>query len=154
MSPAAARRYGRRLWPAGRLRPARRVRPQDPWGPPPGGSGSGWGSGDIIGYGGQGPEPPRRRGSRALVYVVVAALAAGVGAGAVVALNHNSQSPGSTVSSAADPVAERQRAGGANTTNINVQSVANKVQPGMVDINSTLKYQDGAAAGDRHGPVL
>jgi S1-C subfamily serine protease len=121
---------------------------QDPWGPPPGGgSGGGWGSGDIIGYGGQGPEPPRRRrGSRALVYVVVAALAAGVGAGAVVALNHNSQS-GSTVSAQQIPSPNSNAAGGANTTNINETSVANKVRPGMVDINSTLKYEDGAAAG-------
>jgi S1-C subfamily serine protease len=121
---------------------------QDPWGPPPGGgSGSGWGSGDIIGYGGQGPEPPRRRrGSRALVYVVVAALAAGVGAGAVVALNHNSQS-GSNVSAQQIPTPNSNAAGGANTTNLNEDSVANKVKPGMVDINSTLKYEDGAAAG-------
>ena len=121
--------------------------PQDPWGPPPGGSGSGWGSGDIIGYGGQGPEPPRRRGSRALIYVVVAALAAAAAAGAVVALNHNSQSPGSTVSAQQIPSSNPNAAGGANTTNINEDSVASKVEPGMVDINSTLKYQDGAAAG-------
>jgi S1-C subfamily serine protease len=93
------------------------------------------------------PEPPRRRGSRALIYVVVAALAAGVGAGAVVALNHNSQSPGSSVSSQQIPSPNRNAAGGANTTNINEDSVASKVKPGMVDINSTLKYQDGAAAG-------
>jgi S1-C subfamily serine protease len=119
---------------------------QDPWGPGPGGSGSGWGSGDVIGYGGQGPERPRRRGSRALVYVVVAALAAGVGAGTVVALNHNSQS-GSTVSSQQIPSPNGNGDGNANTTNINVQSVTNKVQPGIVDINSVLKYEDGAAAG-------
>jgi S1-C subfamily serine protease len=120
---------------------------QDPWGTPPGGAGGGWGSGDVIGYGSQ-PEPPRRgRGGRALVYVVVAALAAGVGAGAVVALNHNSQSPRSSVSSQQIPSPNRNAAGNANTTNLNEQSVANKVKPGMVDINSTLKYQDGAAAG-------
>ena len=28
-----------------------------------------------------------------------------------------------------------------------MQSVANKVEPSIVDINSTLKYQDGSAAG-------
>ncbi|MDX6336272.1 MAG: hypothetical protein QOG05_3612 [Streptosporangiaceae bacterium] len=120
---------------------------QGPWGPPPGGSGSGWGSGEIIGYGSE-PEPPhRRRGGRALVYVVVAALAAGAGAGAVVALNHNSQSPGSTISSQQIPSPNRNAAGNANTTNLNEQSVANKVEPGVVNVNSTLKYQDGAAAG-------
>ena len=79
--------------------------------------------------------------------MVVAALAAGVGAGAVVALNHNSQSPGNSVSSQQIPSPNRNAAGNANTTNLNEQSVANKVKPGMVDINSTLKYQDGAAAG-------
>jgi S1-C subfamily serine protease len=79
--------------------------------------------------------------------VVVAALAAGAGAGAVVALNHNSQSPGSTVSSQQIPSPNHNAAGGANTTNLNEDSVASKVKPGMVDINSTLKYQDGAAAG-------
>ena len=118
-----------------------------PWGPPPGGSSGGWGSDDVIGYGSQQEPPHRRRGSRALVYVVVAALAAGVGAGAVVALNHNSQSPGKTVSSQQIPSANPNGAGNANTTNIDVQSVADKVQPGVVDINSTLKYEDGAAAG-------
>ncbi len=119
---------------------------QGPWGPPPGGTGGGWGSGDVIGYG-QEPEPPRRhRGVRALVYVVVAALAAGVGAGAVVALNHNSQSAGN-VSSQQIPSPNRNAAGGANTTNINEGSVASKVEPGVVDVNSTLKYEDGAAAG-------
>ena len=77
--------------------------------------------------------------------MVVAALAAGAGAGAVVALNHNSQSPNS-VSSQQIPSPNRNT-GNANTANINVQSVTNKVQPGVVNINSTLKYQDGAAAG-------
>ena len=74
-------------------------------------------------------------------------MAAGVGAGAVVALNHNSQSPGSTVSSQQIPSPNGNGAGNANATNLNVPSVSNKVQPGVVDINSTLKYQDGAAAG-------
>jgi S1-C subfamily serine protease len=79
--------------------------------------------------------------------VVVAALAAGAGAGAVVALNHNNQSPRSTVSSQQIPSPNGNAAGNANTTNLDVTSVANKVKPGVVDINSTLKYQDGAAAG-------
>ena len=77
---------------------------------------------------------------------MVAALALGVGAGTVVALNHNSQS-GSTVSSQQIPSPNNNGDGNANTTNINVQSVTNKVQPGIVDINSVLKYEDGAAAG-------
>ncbi len=116
---------------------------QGPWSQPPGGAGN-WGlPTDIIGYG---PEPPRRRGPRALVYVAVAAVAAAVGAGTVVALNQNSQNPGS-VSSQQIPSPNRNAAGHANTTTINEQSVANKVEPGVVDINSQLKYQNGAAAG-------
>ncbi len=113
-----------------------------PWSQP-GGAGN-WGlPGDIIGYG---PEPPRRRGPRALVYVVVAVVAALVGAGTVVALNQNSQDPNS-VSSQQIPSPHRNAAGNANTTTINEQSVANKVEPGVVDINSQLKYESGAAAG-------
>jgi S1-C subfamily serine protease len=116
---------------------------QGPWSQPPGGSGN-WGlPTDIIGYG---SEPPRRRGPRALVYVAVAAVAAAVGAGTVVALNQNSQNPKS-ISSQQIPSPNRNGAGNANTTTINEQSVANKVDPGVVDINSQLKYENGAAAG-------
>ena len=116
---------------------------QGPWSQPPGGAGN-WGlPGDVIGYG---PEPPRRRGPRALVYVTVAVLAAAVGAGTVVALNHNSQNPDS-VSSQQIPSPNRNAAGNANNAAINEQSVANKVEPGVVDINSQLKYENGAAAG-------
>jgi S1-C subfamily serine protease len=117
------------------------------WGSGSGGAGGagGWAGDDILGYGSQEP-PRRRRGGRALVYIVVAALAAGVGAGTVVALNHGSQSPG-TVSSQQIPSPHGNAAGGANTTTLNVQDVANKVQPGIVDVNSELKYQNGAAAG-------
>ena len=116
---------------------------EGPWSQPPGGGGN-WGlPTDIIGYG---PEPPRRRGPRVLVYVAVAALAAAVGAGTVVALNQNSQNPGS-VSSQQIPSPNRNAAGNANTTTLNEQSVANKVEPGVVDINSQLKYENGAAAG-------
>ena len=116
---------------------------QGPWSQPPGGAGN-WGlPTDVIGYG---PEPPRRRGPRALVYVAVAAVAAAVGAGTVVALNQNSQSP-SSVSSQQIPSPNRNAAGHANTTTVNEQSVANKVEPGVVDINSQLKYENGAAAG-------
>ena len=116
---------------------------QGPWSQPPGGTGN-WGlPTDIIGYG---PEPPRRRGPRALVYVAVAAVAAAVGAGTVVALNQNSQNPGS-VSSQQIPSPNRNAAGNANNAALNEQSVANKVEPGVVDINSQLKYENGAAAG-------
>lgn len=111
------------------------------WGPPPGG-------GDPMGQPGYGLEPPRRRGGRALVYVVVAALAAGIGAGAVLAVNHNTTSPGdSNISSQQIPTPNSSASAGDGTTAINAQAVANKVEPGVVDINSTLKYEDGTAAG-------
>jgi S1-C subfamily serine protease len=77
---------------------------------------------------------------------VVAALAAGVGAGTVVALNHGSQSPG-TVSSQQIPSPNGNAGGRANTTTLNEQAVASKVEPGVVDVNSQLKYLNGAAAG-------
>ena len=78
--------------------------------------------------------------------MVVAALAAAAGAGAVVALTHDSSTSGSNVSSQQIPT-PKGNSGGANTANVNEQAVANKVEPGIVDINSTLKYENGAAAG-------
>ena len=113
-----------------------------PWDTPPGAGG--WGPGGILGFGHE-PEPPRRK-HRAVVYVVVAALAAAAGAGAVVALTHDSSSSGGNVSSQQIP-SPKGNSGGANTANVNEQAVANKVEPGIVDINSTLKYENGAAAG-------
>ncbi len=76
----------------------------------------------------------------------MAVLAAAVGAGTVVALNQNSQNP-SSVSSQQIPSPNRNAAGNANNAALNEQSVANKVEPGVVDINSQLKYENGAAAG-------
>jgi S1-C subfamily serine protease len=114
---------------------------QGPWSPPPGG-------GDPTGLPGYGQEPPRRRGGRALVYVVVAALAAGVGAGTVLAVHHNSAaSANSSISSQQIPSPQRNASNGNSTTTLNVQAVADKVEPGIVDITSTLKYQNGTAAG-------
>jgi len=77
---------------------------------------------------------------------VVAALAAGVGAGTVIALHHNS-SPSANSSINSQQIPSPNRNNGNNTTALNVQSVANKVEPGIVDINSTLKYANGSAAG-------
>jgi S1-C subfamily serine protease len=79
---------------------------------------------------------------------VVAALAAGIGAGTVLALNHNSPSQAnSSISSQQIPSPNNSAGSGNNTTTLNEQAVANKVEPGVVDINSTLKYQNGTAAG-------
>jgi S1-C subfamily serine protease len=114
---------------------------QGPWGPPPGGGGP-------AGQPGYGQEPPRRRGTRTLVTVVVAALAAGIGAGTVLAVNHNSSSTGnSSISSQQIPSPNGNASSGNSTATINEQAVATKVEPGMVDINSTLKFENGTAAG-------
>src|ERR1022692_2222192 len=113
---------------------------QGPWSPPPGGS-------DPTSQFGYGPEPPRRRGARTLVYVVVAALAAGIGAGTVLALNHGSPSAANSGISSQQIPSPTGGSAGNGTTTINESFVASKVEPGLVDINSTLKYQDGTAAG-------
>ena len=113
---------------------------QGPWSPPPGGS-------DPTSQFGYGPEPPRRRGARTLVYVVVAALAAGIGAGTVLALNHNPTSAANSGISSQQIPSPTGGSGGNGTTTINENFVASKVEPGLADINSTLKYQDGTAAG-------
>src|ERR1039457_5258276 len=113
---------------------------QGPWSPPPGGS-------DPTSQFGYGQEPPRRRGARTLVYVVVAALAAGIGAGTVLALNHGSTSAANTGISSQQIPSPTGGSAGSSTTTINENFVASKVEPGLVDINSTLKYQDGTAAG-------
>jgi S1-C subfamily serine protease len=109
------------------------------WGSPPGG-------GDPRGQTGYGQEPPRRPGGRALVYIVVAALAAGIGAGAVLAVNHNSPTSNSSISSPQIP-SPNSNASANGTTAINEQAVAAKVEPGIVDVNTVLGYADGTAAG-------
>lgn len=102
--------------------------PAGPFGPP-------WGP---MGYAAQ---PPRRRGRQALIYVVVAALAAGAGAGAVLALDGpTSPSANTGVSTAKLPSPSRHAARGGTT--INPHAVAAKVEPGIVDINSLLAFQN------------
>ena len=137
--------------------------------PPPGGYGAwGGGSGDRYGWGSYGSPPPPPRGSRfgrALVYVAVAALAAGVGAGAAVALNNTSGTSASPAGngSQANPFsggnnspapapsgqngAGNAGSGNTGTGSLNAQALASKVDPALVDIDSTLKYNDATAEG-------
>jgi len=133
------------------------------WGPPPGGgSGQSGGYGESGGYGqsgsGYGPPPsgyglpseygppqgppPRRGGTRPLVYVLVAVLAAALGAGAVFALQAHSAPSSSGGFSPQDipSPAGSQGNGNTNTSSINAQAVASKVEPGVVDITSSLRY--------------
>jgi S1-C subfamily serine protease len=113
------------------------------------------------GYGNQGggaapgwtmPEPPpgRRspRGGRLLVYLAVAALAAGIGAGATVAFGGHSPAPAAGVSSSEVPGPHDNASGsGASAAPLNPEAVRKKVDPGLVDIMSTLKFNSETAEG-------
>ena len=127
---------------------------QGPWNPPPGagqgprtlppgGSPGGWGPPPSGGYGQPGgPLPPRppRRGSRALLYIVVAVLAAVVGAVSVLALQSGSSGQGSLSPQDIPSPAGNPGNSSTNTSTINTQAVAAKVEPGVVDITSSLRY--------------
>ena len=109
------------------------------WGPPPAG-GYGQPSG---GYGPPGGPQPERRRSHPLLYVLVAVVAAALGAGAVFALQAKSPSPSSSSSFSPQDIPSPARSPGSgktNTSGIDEQSVATKVEPGMVDITATLRY--------------
>jgi len=115
------------------------------------------------GYGNQGggaapgwtmPEPPPGRrsplGGRLLVYLAVAALAAGVGAGATVAFGGHSPAPAAWagVSSSDVPGPHDNASGsGASAAPLNVEAVRKKVDPGLVDIMSNLKFNGETAEG-------
>lgn len=141
--------------------------------PPQGGYGAwGGGPGDQYPWGGYGAPPPPPPGShfgRILAYVAVAALAAGVGAGAAIALNHTASPSGSLSGGASSPSgngAQRSPFGSGNdfgqapngqngtgnggnsgTGPLNAQALAAKVNPGIVDITSQLKYNNATAEG-------
>jgi S1-C subfamily serine protease len=74
--------------------------------------------------------------------VLVAVVAAALGAGAVFALQARSPSPGSSSFSPRDipSPAGSPGSGNTNTSGIDEQAVATKVEPGMVDITATLRY--------------
>jgi len=109
------------------------------------------------GYGGYGAPPPPdyiqqgpgRRPGRArtlLTYAVVAALAAGVGAGTVLLANNNSKS-GDQV--AGQPFRQRGtssgQGAGTGLSSSTEQAIVNKIEPGLVDITSSLRYSGGTA---------
>ena len=148
---------------------------QQGYGQPPQGGYGAWSGGPggqypSGGYGAPPPPPPGSRFGRVLVYVAVAALAAGVGAGAAIALNHTARSSGSLPSGALSPGGNGiQRSpfgdgndfgqapsgqngtgnGGGNrgTGPLNAQALAAKVNPGIVDITSQLRYNNATAQG-------
>jgi S1-C subfamily serine protease len=117
------------------------------WGPPPPGGGYGQpgGAGPPGGYGQPGGPPRRRRGNHPLVYVLVALVAAALGAGTVFALQSESQPADSNSGSSLPPQqipspGSSQNNGNTNTSGIDVQAVKAKVEPGVVDITSSLRY--------------
>jgi hypothetical protein len=97
------------------------------------------------------PEPPPAafpRGGRLLVYAAVAALAAGIGAGATVAFGGHSTAPAAGVSSSDVPGPHDNASGsGASAAPLNAEAVRKKVDPGLVDIMSNLKYNGETAEG-------
>ena len=132
----------------------------------------GYGQYPWSGYGAP-PPPPRSGFGRTLAYVAVAVLAAAAGAGVAVALNQpsSSSSPSALAPSQANPFGGNGNAGanpiptfgngngatgGANsgsgstntgTGSLNASALAAKVDPGIVDVDSTLKYSDATAEG-------
>jgi S1-C subfamily serine protease len=80
------------------------------------------------------PEPPRRRrGRHALGLTATAVVALAAGAGAGVALSHGS-SPSGTATATSKTV-------------LSTSQIASRVDPGLVDVTSTLGYQDAKAMG-------
>jgi S1-C subfamily serine protease len=75
---------------------------------------------------------------------VVAILAAAAGAGTVAALSGNSSNGSTGVSSNEVPAPQGN---GGGSSNLNDSAVAAKVEPGVVDITSTLNYQSETAEG-------
>ena len=110
------------------------------------------------------PPPPRRRGG-ILSHLAVAVLAAAVATGATLALDHPGTSgrpaaassagaPGASAVPVPVPVSAPPAAApstspssAASGTATGLQAVVNKVEPGIVIINSTIQYQSEAGAG-------
>jgi S1-C subfamily serine protease len=99
------------------------------------------------------PRPPRRRAGM-LSYVLVALAAGALGAGSVVALYHPANSNAAAASPQASASAPAplpssvvpQPSSGSTGGSADVQSVVNKVEPGLVIINTTLQYNSEQAA--------
>ena len=144
---------------------------QPGYGQPYQGGYGGWSGGPSGGqqpWGAYGTPPPPHgsRFGRFLAYVAVAALAAGAGAGAAVALNHSSSTPPPSASgnnnagngvqqnpfgngNGSNGPAQNPQSGGTSTGSgpLNATSLASKVDPGIVDVTSQLKYNDATAEG-------
>jgi S1-C subfamily serine protease len=125
------------------------------------------------GYGAP-PPPPRSGFGRVIAYLAVAVLAAGAGAGAAVALNQSNSTPSATSplggsGSQYNPFGGSGNGGGTpfplptsggssqpgsskggtsgGTGPLDASALAAKVDPGIVDITSTLTYSNATAEG-------
>jgi S1-C subfamily serine protease len=80
------------------------------------------------------PEPPRRhRGRHVLGLTATAVLAAAVGAGAAVGLSSGASAGAGAAATSKDVLSTTQ--------------IASRVDPGLVDVTSTMGYADGTAMG-------
>jgi S1-C subfamily serine protease len=104
-------------------------------------------------YGGAGwgqyvppPPPPRRPRRRTVLYIAVAVLAAGIGAGLTAALGSPdaNSSPGISASEVPEP---QHIAAGGGTSRLDPPAIEAKVEPGLVDVVATLKYDGESAEG-------
>src|SRR5690348_5908356 len=80
------------------------------------------------------PEPPKRHHGRTMLGLTATAIvAAGAGAGAAIGLSNGSTSGGSATSTSQQMLTTSQ--------------IASRVDPGIVDVTSTLGFQDATAKG-------
>ena len=114
--------------------------------PPPGPYG-GWG-GPYGPYGAPGgqpwpPQPPKKRSATAVAVVVAMAVSSLVGFGLAARLRPSQGSPivGTSAQGGSDT------ATGSGPSDAQAAAVAAKVNPGIVDVNTVLGFQNGAAAG-------
>jgi S1-C subfamily serine protease len=111
---------------------------------------TGYGRYGRAGWGQDVPPPPRRprRGGHALLYLVVGVLAAGAGAGLTAAFGSPEAISSTGVSASEVPRPHGNPAGsGSSSSPFNQAAVEAKVEPGLVDITSTLKYAGESAEG-------
>jgi S1-C subfamily serine protease len=95
------------------------------------------------------PGPPAAKRRRHIgVYLAAAVLAAGVGAGLTLSLaGHGAKSPASIASRDLPSPLQATGSAAAGGTTLDPATVQRKVEPGLVDITASLKYQNETAEG-------
>lgn len=108
--------------------------------PPPAGGGGG-----PSGMGGGGGSPSRPTLIALIAGIVVTLVLGFVGAG--LALNTDRATPSADSGRSTAPTTTTPVPGGVTVADLDLTAIAAKVDPSVVDIASTLGYQNGAAAG-------